>query len=110
MFTATPVSALMLITEMLSGLRPKRFEPESAPNNRMLYLPLVGSIEPLFLKTVEVKLDAVSAVEPIVPATYPLKVPVTNTRTNKTAFTLEPIRCRYIRRRASRVERTMRIA
>ena len=68
MFTAIPVSALTLSIEMLSGRRPMRFEPESPPSTRMLYLPLLGSKASGFLKAVEVKLDAAKAVEPMVPA------------------------------------------
>ena len=69
MLTATPVSALTLRIEMLSGRRPSRLAPESPPRIRMLYLPLLGLKASVFLKVVEVKLDAARAVDPIVPAT-----------------------------------------
>ena len=69
MFTAMPVSALTLITEMLSGRRPIRLAPESPPSTRMLYLPLDGSKPCEFLNVVAVKFEAARAVDPIVLAT-----------------------------------------
>jgi hypothetical protein len=76
----------------------------------MLYRPLLGSNASGFLKAVAVKLDAAKAVEPIVPAMYPFRVPVRRTKTTRIDLNLEVILCTYISLKASKVETTIRTA
>ncbi|CAB4617463.1 unannotated protein [freshwater metagenome] len=78
MFTAAPVAASILITEMLSGRSPKRSDPASAPSNMMLYRPSTGEVKPPWLKILPIKFACTPA---RFPAYEIAEVPITPAKT-----------------------------
>ncbi len=109
-FTVLPVSAEIEITEMLSGLNPKRFEPESAPISKMLYRPFCGSSEPELTNILLTKLLAVMAVDPIVPVIKEAIKPVMARKAMIIGLALLVTAGRFINRSESKVKKTINAA